>query len=660
MCGIAGIFHFESRRKVDPVLLRRMTDLLTHRGPDDSGYFIEGRTGLGHRRLSIIDLKTGGQPMTTPDGTVTIAFNGEIYNFRELRKKLKASGHSFQTNSDTEVILASYRQWGTKCLEQFNGMFAIAIWDSSRNRLMLARDRLGIKPLYTAVVDNTLLFASEVKSILAHPKFKRQADPESISSYLGYRCVPGDRTLFKDIEKLSPGHLMVCENGYISREQYWDIPFKPGGRDQGEEHYIKKISALMKKSVKRRMISDVPIGAYLSGGLDSSIIVSLMAQMSNEPIKTYTVGFPEEDFNERGFARAVADMYGTDHKEIIIDDRDYTDMIPELIRYKDAPLAVANEVPLHIMSRELKKDITVVLSGEGADELFAGYGRIFRSPFDFERSRFLENDKTILPEYREQLLSKIRQIYGAGSFLDELDHFTRKYHWMSMLDKERLLSRELLDNIDNDSRVMKVFADQFKTAEGLSHYEKLLYVFQKIHLENLLMRVDMTTMATSVEARVPFVDHELIEYVFNIPFHHKIRWKSDVHRVMAAYMSSDEISEVFDTPKYILKKAFTGSLPEEVITRKKMGFPVPLNKWLGGRYMNFIKEILLDRRTYSRGIFNVPAIEKIIGSEKVEDHNTALKLWMLMNLEIWFREYIDKPEGGVVPAVETRLEHEAV
>ncbi|MBN1164913.1 MAG: asparagine synthase (glutamine-hydrolyzing) [Candidatus Krumholzibacteriota bacterium] len=652
MCGVAGIFYLDPRREVDPALLRDMTAVLAHRGPDDHGFYLEGRIGLGHRRLAIIDLKSGHQPMASNDKTIWLSFNGEIYNFKELRRKLKSFGHSFRTKSDTEVIIQAYRQWGNDFLQYFNGMFAFALWDKSRNRLILARDRLGIKPLYTTVVDGALLFASEIKSLLRHPQLRREFDPESISSYLGYRCVLGDKTLFRGIEKLSPGHMLVAENGYLTNVNYWELPLLEKRKDRGEEYYQKKIRSLMRRSVKRRMISDVPLGAYLSGGLDSSIVVALMAQQSDRPVKTYTIGFPDDEFNESRFARAVADRYRTDHTEIVIDDREYLDILPELIRYKDAPLAVANEVPLHIMSRELKKDITVVLSGEGADELFAGYGRIFRSPFDYSRARFLERDSSIQPEFRDTLLSQFRLIYGTAHFLDELDHFIKKYHWMSPVDKETLLASKMIESINGDERIRKYFAEQFKRAGNLSHQDKLLYIFQKIHLENLLMRVDMTTMATAVEARVPFVDHQLVEFVFSMPFHYKLRWKSELHKIMASFLSSDKISENHDIPKYILKETFRSDLPEEIINRKKMGFPVPLDKWMGGRYRDFMKEILLDRRTARRGIINVPAIEKQLNRQPVPEHSTALKYWMLMNLELWFREYFDKREGGRISAIE--------
>jgi len=658
MCGIAGIFNLDHRGDIDEGLLHAMTNVLVHRGPDDGGYYTNGRIGLGHRRLSIIDLNTGRQPLSNSAGTVRLVVNGEIYNYRELRRELRSFGHTFRTRTDSEVILHSYEQWGIDCLSRFNGMFAFAIWDSGRSRLVLARDRLGIKPLYTTMVDGTLLFASEVKSLLMHPRLDREVDPEGISSYLGYRCVLGGGTLFRNIEKLMPGHALVYENGCLAKIRYWDIPIDSERKDLGEEHYVRSVRRLLFNSVHRRLMSDVPLGAYLSGGLDSSIIVSIMAQLERDPVKTYTIAFPEEGFDEREHAIAVARRYDTDHREIVIDDGDYIEMIPALIRAKDAPLSVANEVPLHLMSKELKKEITVVLSGEGADELFAGYGRIFRSPFDYKRARFLESNGDLLPEYRGHLLDKIKDIYGTSHFLNELDHFIRKYHWVSAIDKENFLTEKILKDIDGDTAILEFFSDQFDKAGRLSHYDKILYIFQKVHLENLLMRVDMTTMATSVEARVPFVDHELVEFVFNIPFHHKIRWKSRMHETMAAMLTSDELSENHDTTKYILRKAFSNDLPESIINRKKMGFPVPLDRWFGGRYTEFVKDILLDPRTAARGVFNVPALEAQLRGDRAKEHSTALKMWMFMNLELWFRSYIDEREGGMASLREGHHEPE--
>jgi len=641
MCGIAGIYHFDHKRKVDEGLILRMTNLLRHRGPDDEGTYINGNIGLGHRRLAIIDLTTGHQPMSNRNGTIWLIVNGEIYNFEELREELKARGHTFSTKSDSEVIIHAYEEWGIDSIHRFNGMFAFALLDLKSRKLILARDRLGIKPLYYTITDNSLVFASEVKSILIYPGINREPDKVAISQYLSYRNPLGRRTMFAGIKRLLPGHLMVIDSRDIKEVEYWDIPIKDKKEDRGEEFYKERLRQLLEEAVRRRMISDVPFGAYLSGGLDSSIVVALMARLSGESIKTYTIRFPEEGFDESRYAREVAYMYGTNHHEIPVDQDDYVEIMKKLISYKDAPLSVANEVPLHIMSRELKRDITVVLSGEGADELFAGYGRIFRSPFDYERVKFFSEHPDLLTDSRDTFFKKIKSIYGKTHFRDELDHFLSKYHWLSEEEKEVILSSEIIGELKDNSDTKEFFSSKLERVNKLSHYEKVSYLFERIHLEGLLMRVDMTTMATAVEARVPFVDHELVEFVFNMPFHYKLRWKSPLHMAFSGTLTSDEISEFLDTPKYILRETFKDLLPENVVRRKKMGFPVPLNRWFRGRYKETLKEILLDKRTRERGIFNTRAIEKWLGSESLSEHSFALKLWYLLNLELWFREYID-------------------
>jgi len=658
MCGIAGIYHFDQKRKVDEGLILRMTNLLRHRGPDDEGTYINGNIGLGHRRLSIIDLTTGHQPMSNRNGTIWLIVNGEIYNFEELREELKARGHTFSTKSDSEVIIHAYEEWGIDSIHRFNGMFAFALLDLKSRKLILARDRLGIKPLYYAITDNSLVFASEAKSILIYPGVNREPDKVAISQYLSYRNPLGRRTMFAGINRLLPGHLMVIDSRDIKEIEYWDIPIKDKKEDNGEEFYKERLRQLLEEAVRKRMISDVPFGAYLSGGLDSSIVVALMARISGESIKTYTIRFPEDGFDESRYAREVAYMYGTNHHEIPVEQDDYVEIMKKLISYKDAPLSVANEVPLHIMSRELKRDITVVLSGEGADELFAGYGRIFRSPFDYERVKFFSEHPDLLADSRDTFFKKINSIYGKTHFRDELDHFLSKYHWLSDEEKELILSREIISELKNESDTQEFFSSKLERVNKLSHYEKVSYLFQRIHLEGLLMRVDMTTMATAVEARVPFVDHELVEFVFNMPFHYKLRWKSPLHMAFSGTLTSDEISEFLDTPKYILRETFKDLLPENVVKRKKMGFPVPLNRWFRGRYRETIKEILLDKRTRERGIFNTRAIEKWLRSERLSEHSFALKLWYLLNLELWFREYIDgfdSGEEGVQPVVREKV-----
>ena len=386
MCGLAGAVNLVNRGPMATADLERMTAGITHRGPDDSGTYLDDHIALGHRRLIILDLTAQGrQPMFDESGRFGIVYNGEIYNYLELRDELKDLGYSFRSNTDTEVVLKAYIEYGLDCLNLFNGMFAFAVYDKANRRTVLARDRIGIKPLYYAEFDGRLLFGSEIKVILAYPGFKARANLDGVSSYLSYRYPISDMTLFEGIHSLLPGHYLEISEGQVTRTQYWDLPVFDERPDRGEDFYIENIRALLESAVRLRMRSDVPLGAYLSGGLDSSAIVALMSKFSEHPVKTFTIGFEEEGFNEFDYASMVAEKYATDHHEILLGSGDYIDTMIELIRYKDAPLGVPNEPALHVMSRELKKYITVVLSGEGADEIFGGYGRIFRSPYDFQR-----------------------------------------------------------------------------------------------------------------------------------------------------------------------------------------------------------------------------------------------------------------------------------
>jgi asparagine synthase (glutamine-hydrolysing) len=601
MCGITG-FVSDISDKEDVV--RSITDLLHHRGPDDSGYFVDGDIALGHRRLSIIDLSGGKQPME--DEKYVIVFNGEIYNYATLKKALVSKGYSFKTSSDTEVLLKMFAEYGEKSLELLNGMFVFAIWDKVEKKLFIARDRLGIKPLYYANVNGSFVFASEVKSILAFPGFEKELNKKVISSYFQYRYILGEETLFKGIKSLLPGYHLFLENDSPRIEKYWELPVATSKNHMSEEECIEKCRSLVTDSVKRRMVSDVPIGAYLSGGLDSSIVAALMAQFDDEKkLNTFTIGFKEKEFNEFEYARLVADRYGIDHHEILLNPDDYFETMDYLIGVKDAPLAVPNEVPLYLMSKYLKDYITVVLSGEGADELFCGYGRIFISYLDFERS-------------------------GKN---DYLKFFLDRYNYVSDSDLGKFL------NVEKSDYTQNIFQDYFDKVADLDIKDKIPYVFQNLHLQGLLQRVDNATMAASVEGRVPFVDHELIEFVSSIPFDQKLKWKDAEAEEFATdnNLSPAEISETYDIPKYLLRKAFEKDLPQEVVKRKKVGFPVPLSKWFGGDFGNYAKKILLDEKTLNRGIFNVDYLK----SGNFIDELSGINIWMMINFELFLRKYFD-------------------
>ncbi len=639
MCGIFGWFDNRQQERGRP-LLEELSALLKHRGPDDEGTVQMGPVHLAHRRLSIIDISGGHQPMLDDNERRVIVFNGEIYNFLELRSNLQSSGHEFKTKSDTEVLLHMYDEYGIECLDYLNGMFAFALWDGIKSKLILVRDRLGIKPLYYSFTETgCLVFASEIKSILGFPGVERTYNLHAISSYLSFRRCMGQETLFKNIFSLEPGCYLEIDTGKHFIKRYWRLPTDKY-EVVTEELSLERTEELLRKSVERRLISDVPLGAFLSGGLDSSAIVALMSSMMNSPVKTYSIGFKDEKYNELSYCEMVAKTFGTDHRELILDENDYLDLIPKLIRIKDEPLAVANEVALYQLARYLKKDITVVLSGEGADELFAGYGRIFRSPYDYMRLKAQSRKGKVNGDsFGNQIMSQ----YGKSVFHDELDHFMSVYKWMSAEDKQNVLSQQAWDAVGGDLHLKEQLGEIFDSVSDLSHYDKYLYFFQRYHLENLLRRVDMTTMASAVEARVPFVDHELVEHVSRLPFESKLPWKSTKHWRNSEGLASTKISERFDEPKYILKKLMRDKLPRRVIARRKMGFPVPLEKFFKNTFFGYAKDILCDSRTRGRNIFNCGYLETWMDSRKdAIPHAEALQIWMLVNVELWLRIYFDE------------------
>ena len=640
MCGITG-YYKTNTREIAPSVIRKMTDVLEHRGPDDSGVYLKGPIALGHRRLSIIDLVTGHQPMCDISGNIWIVFNGEIYNFLELKAELEKKKYTFRTHSDTEVILNSYREWGIDCVKKFNGMFSFALWDNSLKTIFLVRDRLGIKPLYYTLQKGNLVFASEVKSILQFPGVEYEVNLNAISSYLTFRTNVGDESFFKNISKLSPGHILTYNGRETKVNKYWEIPYFKEKEDKGIEYYLEKSEELLKKAVKMRLMSDVPLGAYLSGGLDSSIIVGFMSKLKQEPTKTYSIGFAEKGYNEFNYSRLVRDFYKTDHKEIVLNQDKYLELLPMLIRQKDAPLSIPHETALYQMSKELKKDITVVMSGEGADELFGGYGRVQRSPMDFKKIMFFKK----FPSPIKTLLYNFARENGVSN--DEIekidtrmDHFFSVYNWMPFEEKWNIFTDDVKRRINLDRPLIDYFETLFDNTKEIDPYDSVLYIFEKVHLPNLLERLDMMSMAASVEARVPFVDHELVEFVSSIPVKYKLAWKSIFHKMIAAFIPSGTASEKLDTTKVLLRKIGSKLLPPDIVNRKKLGFPVPLDKWKKEGMGKFAHEILLDGSVKRRGYFNQENVEKLMSSKQNLKYDFyGKKIWMLVNIELWLREY---------------------
>lgn len=647
MCGFFGTVSPTQLSEPRPVL-EALTDLLRHRGPDGRGSYMDAHVYLGHRRLAIIDRAGGSQPMRSGCDRFVISYNGEIYNFKEIRQQLKHRKHIFHTNSDTEVVLRAYIEWGIECVRKLNGIFSFAIWDRVERQLWLVRDRLGVKPLYYTYIGSQIIFASEMKSLTAHPRFVRRADLAALSSYLTFRTTVGTATAFEGICSLPPGHYLRYCDGQTRVQQYWDVPCPSVRRDLKESYYLKRTGELLRAAVARQLISDVPVGAYLSGGVDSSLLVALMREVMGAPPKTYSIGFNVDGYDEGGFARIASKHIGTDHHHFVLDADEYADSLEDLIRHRDQPLSIPHEVALYQLSRKLKQDVTVCLSGEGADELFGGYGRVQGSPFDFTRLCLFHR----LPAPVKSLLQSMvadPDLQTRLSITDELGHFFHVYNWWSFQDKQSLFTAEVQTVIDGDRALKQQFQDIFTRLQDCSSYDRIFYVFEKIHLANLLGRLDMQSMAASVEARVPFTDHELVEFVSAIPVRHKIRWNSRCSMLRACFYKNENFSEKFDTTKYLLRRLADEQLPSAISRRKKLGFPVPLDTWLVHSMYDYTADILLGGRTRQRGIFQMTRIEQLLRDSRQTAYDSHGKqIWMLLNVELWFRNHIDA-QTQVIP-----------
>jgi len=635
LCGILGSIGAVNQHR-----FRQALDLMEHRGPDAMGTHHRQPFSMGFRRLSIIDLSDeANQPMFTSDGRFGIIFNGEIYNFLEIKDELVELGYEFVTSGDTEVLLQAFKQWGPKCLDKLNGMFAFAVFDFVEEEVFIARDRLGIKPLYYLIDDGSFSFASEPKSLIHLSNRPFELNIDSLCSYLCFRYPVSGSSFFSGIESLPMGHWMKVKNGDIVQlERYWKLNDAFSLPKSGEaDEQIELLRKKLESSVSKRMIADVPVGSYLSGGIDSSAITALMALNSNSPIHTFTIGFEEDGFNEFEFSRAVSEKFGTNHHEIVLDPQNYLANMEELIRIKDAPLGVPNEVPLFLMSKRLKKDITVVLSGEGADEIFGGYGRIFRSADDV---KLINEWKDRDFESASDLGSRLRERYG-GAFDSEIEMFLHLYRYTDLSRMNKLIGREKLENfLNGPTRV--AFDRAFSEVEDQDFSTQMMYVFESLHLPGLLQRLDSTTMGASVEGRVPFVDHNLVEYAFTIPVELKMKWKEEPPEGIIGADSS----EVFDTTKWILKQACSDVLPVEIIERKKLGFPVPLKAWFGSGIIDHAEKMIIHGRLVNSGLISAEGVREIIEEERNSGTESML-IWMLMNLEIFLDSFPDLiiPQG---------------
>lgn len=634
MCGIVGAINWGDRGT-----LLAMTQALAHRGPDDQGLW-ERRApdgawvGLGHRRLSIIDLSPAGhQPMSNENGRLWIVFNGEIYNYQELREELLQKGHRFRSNSDTEVILHLYEALGEGCLEHLRGMFAFGIWDCERRELFLARDRLGVKPLYYAERNGRLLFASEMKAILQHPETDRQIDPLALNDYLTYLYIPPPRTIFKGIRNLPPAHYLVWRDGHVTRkERYWALP--AGRLDGDEEDLIDELRSLLEESVRLRTISDVPVGAFLSGGIDSSSIVGLMARRASHPIQTFSIGFSERArlYNELEYARRVADHFGTDHHEIIVEP-DAVALLPRMVEGFDEPFGNPTAFLVYLLSEFTRKHVTVALAGDGGDEVFGGYprykgaalSRLYRATPSWLRGVLFEPIAAFLPEssHGRHGLRRFKEFVQGGALAPE-DMYC---HWVTYYSddmKTELYSQETGDQMEGQVPydLLKGLFQEAAQRERNTFFDQITAVDLMSFLPyNLLAYTDRMSMAHGLEVRVPFTDHKLVEFATRLPPALRLRGMQD---------------------KYILKRAVGDLLPEPVLRRKKLGFNPPMALWLKEDLHDLVRDCLSEGVVRRRGYFRPDAVRSLLYLHQSGRRDLSLHIWALLVFEMWHRMYIDR------------------
>jgi asparagine synthase (glutamine-hydrolysing) len=637
MCGIVAVCFNDPNSRVDQRRFRAATDLQTHRGPDEGSAEFYSGAALGTRRLAIIDLAMGQQPISDPSNRYHITYNGELYNFRELRQSLEKRGVIFQTDCDTEVVLMAYVLDGPKCLKTFNGMFGFAIWDSVERTMFVARDRIGIKPLFYAVDDERLIVSSETVSVRALIDGGVSVRPDALNYYLAYRSIAAPDTFYQEISQLLPGHFLLYKDGRIRVQSYWEIPSTPADITLTEDQAVEHFRKLFGKSVERRLVSDVPVTAFLSGGLDSSVAVAEMADRYSGTINTFTIGIEGGDLGgDLVHARSVADMYGTRHTEISLSPDDFVAQMEPLTALRDAPLSVPNEVMIASMAHSIRDYGKVVLSGEGADELFGGYGRIFRSALDWERMHDASRD--VGGATRRVAVENLATKYGAVPTDNMPDFFVDQYAYNGIAERSAVLAEDFWSSGVADDSARATFHEAFSRVSHLEPQAQFLSVFLRLHLPSLLERLDRSTMTESVEARVPFLDHELIEFAQSCPINFKMRWNSRGAEQNSKELNSSQYSEKLDMTKWLIKAAYRDRLPSGVVDRVKVGFPSPLNTSLREPLYKLAREVLLDKSTVDSGFFNRDEIEQLVLSEDRDiTHQEAHKVWQLTEIGLWYK-----------------------
>ena len=619
MCGIAGFFHFQPREEDFEPLVTRMIDQVKYRGPDAGATYTDDQVALGHRRLSIIDLSEGAhQPMCNPDGTIWIVFNGEIYNFPELRKEFEAENYPFKTQSDTEVLLALYQKYGTNMLEKVNGMFAFAIYDTNIKQLFLARDRIGKKPLYYYRDSERFMFASEMKSILADTTVPREIEPSSVDLYFSFIFVPAPYTILKNIYKLLPGHYMVVNPDGMQTHRYWDVDYEPITDLENRDKYEDELYGLIHDAVKRRLISDVPLGAFLSGGVDSSSVVGMMSIINDIPVKTFTIGYEEADYSEAPDARFVAEHFKTTHEELTVKPAS-VDIFSDLVWHFDEPFGDASAVSTYYVSKMARDYVTVVLSGDGGDELFAGYRR-------YQRIGQFEKYKMIPDWSRKLLLNPIAQSLplnfpGRNRAVDMAnDPEQRKNLGVYPYIKHQLYSSGMRSDLKNFEISYELFP-QLQKLEGLHPLSKQQYLDIKLYLpDDIMVKVDKMSMACSLETRAPLLDYTIAEFSAKLP----PEWQMEG-----------------TNGKAFLKKVLKRYVPERVFTKPKQGFDIPKKHWFKNELRDYTRDILLSDAARQRGYLKYDLVEKVLKDHDSGAKNYHVWIWNLLNFELWHQAFID-------------------
>jgi asparagine synthase (glutamine-hydrolysing) len=650
MCGIAGIFEFGRDKRANAAALREMCHVMAHRGPDDDGFYTDGALGIGMRRLSIVDVKGGHQPLSNEDGTLWIVFNGEIYNHQILREQLIARGHRYSTHSDTETVIHLFEEYGEDCVQHLRGMFAFAIWNRNTKTLFIARDRLGIKPLYYKLTPDRLLFGSEIKVLLAHgdirPEFNRAALPE----FLAFGYLSGEETFYSGITKLPPGHTMtVSPNGNAEIRQYWDLEASKPHESRDESYYVNAYRELLEGAVQSHLMSDVPLGVFLSGGVDSSAVAALMTKARRERVETFSVGYSEQTYSELPFARTVAKHIKSKHYEVLVSEQGFFGALPHLIWHEDEPIVWPSSVSLYFVAKLARERVTVVLTGEGADETLAGYTRY---AFTLKNAAMDRAYRSVMPSFlRRALRHQVATSSLLGATLRrKLEHtfvgkdgeawdsfyFDNFFSAFGGAEQEGLLTREFAAQFAPSTAYTNVLSywDRSATQAGDNLLQRLLYTDIKTYLVELLMKQDNMSMAASIESRVPFLDHLLVEFATRIPREIQIQGLAG---------------------KRILKKAMEDLLPHEILYRPKLGFPTPWSGWLAGPRLETIRDMLLEPRSLQRGYFRRDAIEKLFNEHRAKHRDNYDRIWRLLNLELWHRVCLEGESHDEIGASKAKM-----